>query len=41
MIDEVWLVCSLGENPFAFCPALYTYLEDVQRYCDEVDILRE
>ena len=41
LIEEIELICGLGENPFALCPALYNYLEDTTRYCDEIDILRE
>ena len=41
MIGEIEKYCSLGDNPFAFCPGLYNYLEDVMRYCEEIDELRK
>ncbi len=41
MVEEIDLICGLGENPFGYCPNLYNFLEDYMRYCEEIDILRE
>jgi hypothetical protein len=40
LLEEVELVCARNEEPFHYCPALYDYLEDVARYCEEIQALR-
>lgn len=41
LLEEIELVCALGNEPFALCPHLYSYIEDVARYCEEVKALGE
>jgi hypothetical protein len=41
MIDELEEACGFDEVPFVECPALYNYLEDVERYCEEIEALRD
>jgi hypothetical protein len=40
MIEELDIVCGL-DGAFTMCPYLYTYLEDVERHCEEIEVLRE
>jgi hypothetical protein len=41
LIDELEELCALEEVPFARCLHLYTYMEDIARYCEEVEELRK
>ena len=41
MVDEIDDHCSVGGTPFARCPYLYNYLEDMERYCDEMNEIRK
>ena len=41
MLEEIELVCARNEDPFYYCPGLYNYIEDVARYCEEIEELRK
>jgi hypothetical protein len=41
MIGELEALCYWREGSPELCNGLFDYLEDVERYCEEVDVLRE